>query len=237
MASNGKPQFLRNVFSQQSNGAVTERIQRFGRQDKARISSARLGTAQPAPHTKYTRAKPLNRKLPRSQNRPIHNKRTQKLTLWVEPIVKEELERIAKREGLSLSKSGAAFLKRSLQQHIDLAYSALLTPIIEAAIDRRMRERDARLAWLLTRNAFASEQTRAITANILGRQHGMTEEILKTILAMTKRTAKGNLTRRNPELEELIVAVKQWLDEVETENHPPQATDAMAGVNTTEPSH
>jgi hypothetical protein len=217
MASNGKPQFLRNVFSQQSNGAVTERIQRFGRQDKARISSARLGTAQPAPHTKYTRAKPLNRKLPRSQNRPIHNKRTQKLTLWVEPIVKDELERIAKREGLSLSKSGAAFLKRSLQQNIDLAYSALLTPIIEAAIDRRMRARDARLSWLIARNIFASEQTRAVAANILGRQQGMTEETLKTILVMTKRSAQSTLTRRNPELEELMAAVKQWVDRAEQE--------------------
>src|ERR687896_326576 len=220
MASNGKPQFLRNVFSQQSNGAVTERIQRFGRQDKARISSARLGTAQPAPHTKYTRAKPLNRKLPRSQNRPIHNKRTQKLTLWVEPIVKEELERIAKREGLSLSKSGAAFLKRSLQQHIVLAYSALLTPIIETAIDKRMRARDTRLAFLLARTAFSAEQTRSLVTNILDRQSGMTEDLLKTILEMTKRTAKGNLTRRNPELEELIAAVRQWVNDEEKNEAP-----------------
>jgi hypothetical protein len=45
----------------------------------------------------------------------------------------------------------------------------------------------------------------------------MTEETLKTILAMTKRTAKGNLTRRNPELEELIAVIKQWLDHEEQE--------------------
>jgi len=78
-----------------------------------------------------------------------------------------------------------------------------------------MHERDARLAWLLVRIAFAVEQTRAIDANILGRQNDMTEEKLKNILTMTKRTAKSNLTRRNPELEELIVAVKQWLEEEE----------------------
>jgi K+-sensing histidine kinase KdpD len=74
-----------------------------------------------------------------------------------------------------------------------------------------------RLAFLLARNAFSSEQTRAIATNILGRQSGMTEETLKNILAMTKRTAKGNLTRRNPELEELIAAIKQWLDDAEKE--------------------
>jgi hypothetical protein len=217
MTSNGKPQLLKNIFSLQSNGAAGERVDASVVQDKARFARNRAGTRQPAPETKYTRAKPLNSTLPRSQNRPTHTKRTKKLTLWVEPIVKEELDRIAKREGLSLSKSGAAFLKRSLQQNIDLAYSALLTPIIEAAIDRRMRSRDNRLAFLLARNAFAAEQTRAIAANILGRQQGMTEETLKHILAMTKRAAQGTLTRRNPELEELIAAIKQWLEHEEQE--------------------
>jgi hypothetical protein len=125
--------------------------------------------------------------------------------------VKDELERIATREGLSLSKSGAAFLKRSLQQNIDLEYSALLTPIIEAAIDRRMRARDARLAWLLVRIGFASEQTRAIVTNILGRQQGMTEETLKNILAMSQRTAKGNITRTSPDLREIMNALEDWL--------------------------
>jgi hypothetical protein len=211
MASNGKPQFLTQVFSLQSNGAAGKRFNASVRQDKARISSAQRGTAQPAPLTKYTRAKPSNSKIPRSQNSPTRTKRTQKLTLWVEPIVKDELERIAKREGLSLSKSGAAFLKRSLQQNIDLEYSALLTPIIEAAIDKRMNARDNRLAWLLVRVAFASEQTRAITANILGRQQGMTEETLKNILAMSQRTAKGNITRRTPQIAELMEAVEKWL--------------------------
>jgi hypothetical protein len=187
-------------------------------QDKGRIASARSHLSQPAPLATGHRPHHLNRKSPRTQNRYTRTKRTQKLTLWVEPIVKDELARIAKREGLSLSKSGAAFLKRSLQQNIDLSYSALLTPIIEAAIDRRMTARDNRLAWLMVRNIFASEQTRAIAANILGRQHGMTGEALKTILAMTKRSAKATLTRRNPELAELIAAVQQWL--AETENEP-----------------
>jgi hypothetical protein len=220
MASNGKPQLLTHIFSQQSNGAGVEAVNASVVQDKARISSAQVRTRQPAPRTKYTRATPLNSKLPRSQNRPTRNKRTKKLTLWVEPIVKDELERIAKREGLSLSKSGAAFLKRSLQQNIDLEYSALLTPIIEAAIDKRMTARDNRLAWLLVRVAFASEQTRAIATNILGRQQGMTEDILKNILAMSQRTAKGNITRSSPELRELINAIDNWLLSKDQEQEP-----------------
>jgi hypothetical protein len=218
--NNGKRQSAKNIFSQQSNGANAQTLNASVRQDKARISSAQVRTRQPAPLTKNTREQPLNSKLPRSQNRPTRNKRTKKLTLWVEPIVKDELERIAKREGLSLSKSGAAFLKRSLQQNIDLEYSALLTPVIETAINKRMRSRDARLAWLLVRVAFDTGQTRAIVANILGRQQGMTEDVLKNILAMSQRTAKGNITRRTPQITELMEAVEKWLNAEDEKKEP-----------------
>jgi hypothetical protein len=93
----------------------------------------------------------------------------------------------------------------------------LIAPLIKQAVRDQMQGISNRLAFLLARNAFSSEQTRLIATNILGRQDDMTEEELKTILAITKRTAKGNLTRRNPELEELIAAIKQWLDHDENE--------------------
>src|ERR671914_385825 len=211
MASNGKPQLLRSIFSQQSNGAGDERLQRFGRQDKTALRAVHQPSRQPEPVRSKARSQRVNTKPQRSQKRSSAKRKTIHLVLWVNPIVKDELERIAKREGLSLSKSGAAFLKRSLQQNIDLEYSALLTPIIEAAIDRRMRARDARLAWLLVRIGFASEQTRAIVTNILGRQQGMTEETLKNILAMSQRTAKGNITRTSPDLREIMNALEDWL--------------------------
>src|SRR5918996_3616866 len=217
MASNGKPQFLRQIFSQQSNVAGGGAGDASVRQDKGRIASARTGTPQPAPHKNLMRPHPLSSKPTRSQNRPNPKRKTVHLTIWVEPIVKRELQRIAQEEGLTVSKTGAAILKQALQHTVDMHYGALLTPIIETAINKRMNSRDNRLAWLLARNAFAAEQTRAIVANILGRQSGMTEDTLKTILAMTKRTAQSILTRRNPELNELIAATKQWLDNAEKE--------------------
>jgi hypothetical protein len=94
-------------------------------------------------------------------------------------------------------------------------YSELLTPVIETAIDKRMRSRDARLAWLLVRVAFDTGQTRSLVTNVLGRQQGMTEDILKNILAMSQRTAKGNITRRTPQITELMEAVEKWLAEDE----------------------
>jgi hypothetical protein len=220
MASNGNHQFLRQVFSSQSNGGVAKALNASVGQDKGRISSAQVGTAQPATRNNPMRPHVLSSKSTRSQSRPKPKRKTIHLTLWVEPIVKRELQRIAEQEGLTVSKTGAAVLKQALQHNVDMHYSELLTPIIEAAIDKRMRARDARLAWLLVRVAFDTGQTRAIVANILGRQQGMTEEKLKNILAMSQRTAKGNITRKTPQLTELMEAVEKWLNAADEKQEP-----------------
>jgi hypothetical protein len=213
MTSNGKHQSLKHVFQNQPNGAKAETLDASVRQDKGRISSARIATAQPAPRQNPMRPHGLNTGAARSKNKPNPKRKTVHLTLWVDPIVKRELQRIAEQEGLTVSKTGAALLKQALQNNVNMQYSDLLTPIIETAIDKRMRSRDSRLAWLLVRVAFDSGQTRAIVANILGRQQGMTEDMLKNILAMSQRTAKGNITRKTPQLEELMEALEKWLAE------------------------
>jgi hypothetical protein len=220
MASNGKPQSERNVFSLQSNGAVGEAVDASVRQDKGRISSARTGTPQPAPHDKVIRPHALNRNTPRSKNKPKPKRQTVHLTIWVDPIVKGELQRIAKAEGLTVSKTGSAFLEQALQNNVDMQYNALIEPIIKVAIRKHIIGGFNRLAWLLVRIAFDAEQTRAIVTNILGRQAGMTEETLKTILAMSQRTAKGNITRRTPQLTELMEAVEKWLNSEDEKKEP-----------------
>jgi hypothetical protein len=217
MASNGKPQLLKNIFSLQSNGAVAETLDASVRQDKARISSAREASPQPAVVNHTSRAQPLNPNSTRSTNGNIAKAKTVHLDLWVNPIVKAELQRIAGQEGLSMSATGAALLEAAIRQKLHIQQGVLLEPLVKQAIRTQMQGISNRLAFLMARNAFSSEQTRAIATNILGRQQGVTEEALKNILAMTKRTAKGNLTRRNPKLEELIAAIKQWLDDEEQE--------------------
>jgi hypothetical protein len=111
MANNGTPQLLKDIFSYRPNGAVPETLDAAVRQDKARMKSARVASAQPAPHDNVMRPQLLNRKTPRSQNSPNPKRKTVQLTIWVEPIVKGELQRIAKLEGLTVSKVSASFLK------------------------------------------------------------------------------------------------------------------------------
>jgi hypothetical protein len=209
--NNGKRQSAKNVFQNQTNSFSQTQTHGDVRQDKGRISSARIGTQQPAPRQNPMRPHKLSSNATRSKNKPKPKRKTVHLTLWVDPIVKRELQRVAEQEGVTVSKTGAAFLKQALQHNVNMQYSDLLTPIIETAIDKRMRSRDSRLAWLLVRVAFDTGQTRSLVANILGRQQGMTEDMLKNILAMSQRTAKGNITRKTPQLTELMEAVEKWL--------------------------
>src|SRR2546421_479939 len=80
-----------------------------------------------------------------------------------------------------------------------------------------MRSYSSRIAMLLVRVAFASEQTRGIVTNILGRQPGVTSDVLTTILDGSSNTAKGNITRKTPQLTELMDAVEHWMRTAEEE--------------------
>lgn len=213
MPNTKKPHSQRNVFAHQTNHTKNQKLHGAVWQDKERSSRARIASQQPAPLKKAMRPHPMISNTSRSQNKPTPKRKTVHLTLWVKPIVKEELQRISEREGVSVSAAGGAFLERALQQSADMQYSALLTPIIETAIAKQMRAISTRLAWLLVRVAYDGGQTRSLVTNILGRQPGVTPEILQTILEGSGKTAKANITRRTPQITQLIEAVEQWIVE------------------------
>jgi hypothetical protein len=217
MVNTAHTQPLHNVFERQRHTANGQQPHSGVWQDNPTPRTARTASLQPAPRKKAMRPQQMNSKTHRSQNRSTAKRKTVHLTLWVKPVVKAELERIAEREGVSVSKAGGAFLEQALQQNIDLQYSALLHPIIEQAIAKQMRSYSSRIAMLLVRVAFASEQTRGIVTNILGRQPGVTPDVLTTILDGSSKTAKGNITRKTPQLTELMDAVEHWIRGAEEE--------------------
>jgi hypothetical protein len=209
MASNGKPHFSKNIFQNQPNGAKAEKLDASVRQDKTALTRGSPVLGQPEPRQNPAQSQPLNNKTAQAKKHGSNKRKTVHLVLWVKPIVKAELKRIADQEGLSLSKAAGTLLARALDGHMDRNYNALLTPVIESAINKEMRSYSNRIATLLARTLFASEQTRSLTTNIVGRQPGITEDLLKHILAMSQKAAKGNLTRKTPP--ELIDAIEQWL--------------------------
>ena len=87
--------------------------------------------------------------------------------------------------------------------------------MIEQAISKEMRAYSSRIATLLVRSMFASEQTRALATNILGRQPGVTQAVLDHILDGTSDTAKRNITRVTPQLATLIAEIETWLTQTD----------------------
>ena len=72
-----------------------------------------------------------------------------------------------------------------------------------------MRSYSNRLAFLLVRVAYASEQTRSLVTNILHRQPGITDKLLTHILDSSSKTAKRNITARTPQLATIIAELEQ----------------------------
>ncbi len=215
MTNNEDTQFSQDVYPTPSQSRNVQQPRGGVGQDKGAHSRARIASTQPAPPEKVMRPHPMNNNTSRTQTRPTPKRKTVHLTLWVKPVVKTELQRIAERDGLSVSATGGAFLERAMQTNIDMQYGALFQPIMEQAIRKHMRSYSSRIAVLLVRSLFASEQTRSLATNMLGRHPGVTQPILEEILNGSSQAAKRNITRITPQLADLLKEVERWMQEGE----------------------
>ncbi len=157
--------------------------------------------------------------IPRSQNRPPYSRSTRHTTLHLKLSVRAELERKAKEEGLSVSATGAAILDWFFTQSISTQHAATLETAIDTSIGKHMRSYSNRLAVLIVRSLFASEQARCYAINILGRLPGMTDTELGDIKHGANNTARANITRVTPQIKTLIEAVETWLEKGGTDNN------------------
>jgi hypothetical protein len=82
--------------------------------------------------------------------------------------------------------------------------SAVLEPVIENILKRYLNNRDTRIISLLVRIAYDSGQTRSIVTNILGLQPDISPELLREIIAESNEHAKLNITRKTPQITELL---------------------------------
>ncbi len=141
-------------------------------------------------------------------------RQTVKLTTWVKPSVKHELQRIAEAERLSLSRVSAVGLEDWLAKRLDIHYSSFLEPIIQRALAKGMRAYSSRLASLMVRSLFTSEQTRVMAYNIMRRPPGLTltDAMVDKIMDGSKNAARRNIARVDPALIPVIGAMETWLE-------------------------
>jgi hypothetical protein len=209
------PQFSRNGLASPSHDIVSAQPLRGVRQDKRAKLPARKGTKQPArTHTPSARIGLINGSA-RSQNQFSATAPLVQLPLWVKPIVKAEVKRMAEINGISPSAQGAALLEEILRQKLHIQQAATLETALEKIINRAIRRRDARLAHLLVRMAFASEQGRGLASTILSRSPGMTDDMLNNILDRSAKAAKKKITHSSPQLEEIMKDLEEMLAEQE----------------------
>jgi len=211
MTNNENTQFSQDVYPTPSQSRNVQQPRGGVGQDKGAHSRARIASPQPAPPEKVMRPRQMETDTPRSQKKSTTKRKTVHLTLWVKPVVKTELQRIAERDGLSVSATGGAFLERAMQANVDMQYGALFQPIMEQAIRKHMRSYSSRIAVLLVRSLFASEQTRSLATNMLGRHPGVTQPVLEEILNGSSQAAKRNITRITPQLADLLKEVERWM--------------------------
>jgi hypothetical protein len=165
--------------------------------------------------TECMRTRPLTTKMTRSKQIIKDQKRKVQIGVWVDPIVKDEIERRAKREGLTVSATASALIARALQQTIDMEYGPLLVPAIKEAVEKNLQKRFIGINRMLARQTLAAEQTKAVSINVLGRQPGMTQKILDHILEESAAYARRKLTQQAPELEKVLRELETGLIEEE----------------------
>lgn len=110
-----------------------------------------------------------------------------------------------------MSETIRGLLREILRQKYETQQAATLPELIESSVARANRRLVARMAFFLVRIAFDVGHLKVLSTNTLGMQPGMTEAMLKDILASADKRTKANLTRKNPELTELMEAVEAWL--------------------------
>src|SRR3954447_18794615 len=155
MSNKSTVQKSTEIFQTQTNRGEEKHPHGGVGQDKYAPERVLIASGQPVTVNK-TRRTPV-KKMPRSQKSSPTGKKLL-VGLCVPRQVKEELERRAKGNGLSISATGSSLLERGLQESIDMEYWALLEPVIRQVITRNMRN----YAQLFFRIAFSSEQTRAL---------------------------------------------------------------------------
>jgi hypothetical protein len=198
------------IFDPQSQHANGQRTRGVVRQDKGVPKFQRVATKQPDPMNTTRRAEILNNVFSRSQNSSTGKWRAVKATTWLNPRVKNELERTAESWEMSLSKVMATALEEWVHQHIHKQHEALLYPKLRQIIREERQASDNRIVFFLMRIAFAAEQSRILITNVLDRILRLLkvpEQTLTTLVDQSSRMARRNIIQKSPQIKLLL---EEW---------------------------
>jgi hypothetical protein len=210
LLNNSAPHSPAHIFQHQTKINNEHKTHGGVGQDKDAVLRVRPASAQPVTLSETPRTPPQNTKSQRLQNRTTRRKLHQ-VAAWVDEPIILQLQDLARVQRLSMSQTIRGLLTDILRQKFHQQQAATLPELIDQAVAKANRTMATRMAWLLIRIAFDVGHIKVLATNTLGMQEGMTEESLKDILQTADKRTKANLTRKTPQLTELMQTVEQWL--------------------------
>lgn len=151
---------------------------------------------------------PSRRQNPRSPKRVTTRVKLVHTTLWLHPDSRAELERIAKREGLSLSSIGAEVVDEWVRHNIHKQYSTLIQPILRQIIREEIQVSDNRKVFFLMRIAYTTEQARIIIINLakllITTLLRLPLEKFEKLIDDSDKMARRKITEKSPQMKALL---------------------------------
>jgi hypothetical protein len=164
------------------------------RRDKYAHPRVRIDSTAPVPLK--TPARRAGETPPLRQRHGSRTRQTQQIAGWVLPPIKARIQAMAKSQELSESKVVGALVEKALQWDADLHYGALLKPVIEKTIDRKIQSQSDRQAHLALKAFYAAEQARILTIHLLRFVLGEAIDELPLIISDSQTHAWENLKRQ-----------------------------------------
>jgi hypothetical protein len=171
MAYTTNPQYKRNTKERQEQSEFKRRSIGDVRQDNSAATRYSIASRQPYRASQGMLSHPLDINSDRSKKYSAR-RRFRPATTWLEEPVRDEVDRIAQREGIARSKALRNLITWAVHQKLHLQTAALIPAVIEQSFDKVVGKRLARTDNLLVRAALDISQTRTIATNTLGRQPG-----------------------------------------------------------------
>jgi hypothetical protein len=165
------------------------------------LTQAKRGAAQPA------RSAPRWKKV--------------KVSSWIPPLVKAELQRRVERTGLSMSVLIAAILEKDMYQSIETQYATQLEPMLRKIMRDEFLAFGNRIVHFLMIIAFAAEQARILLTNVLERVLLLVsvplselDATLQSLVDRSRDTARRNVIEGTAPIKTLI---EEWKKRANTE--------------------
>jgi hypothetical protein len=182
-----------------------------GWQDKAVLTDGPPASSQPGPDTNVARSSVVESAVDRSQNHSDAKERLVKGAVWMRPGVKEAIEGLADKNGLSFSATAAKGLEIYARAKIHDQQEELFEPRMRLMMRQEIRASDNRHIYFEMRNAIAAEQTRILTTDLYKRQlvkEGVPLKEINKKLDDAYNMARTNVLRKtkSPQLKNLLDA-------------------------------